>query len=138
MPARDRLHDTVKNALVKDGWTITHDPYMLPFGQRKAYADLGAEKTIAAEKDAVKILVEIKSFVGDSEVRDLEEAIGQFFLYQVLLKERDPDRQLFLAMPEESFESLFEDAIGAKLVRELKLSLFTIDQDRQEIVRWQS
>jgi hypothetical protein len=26
MPAKDIYHDTVKNGLVKDGWTITHDP----------------------------------------------------------------------------------------------------------------
>ena len=26
MPAKDIYHDTVKNALIKDGWTITHDP----------------------------------------------------------------------------------------------------------------
>jgi hypothetical protein len=32
MPASDLYHDTVKNALTKDGWTITHDPYTLTFG----------------------------------------------------------------------------------------------------------
>jgi len=26
MPALDLYHDTVKNALIKDGWTITDDP----------------------------------------------------------------------------------------------------------------
>lgn len=29
MPARDIYHNTVKNALIKDGWTITHDPLRL-------------------------------------------------------------------------------------------------------------
>jgi hypothetical protein len=43
MPARDEIHDAVKNALIKDGWTITHDPYPLPFDDRDVYADLGAE-----------------------------------------------------------------------------------------------
>jgi hypothetical protein len=27
MPAKDVYHDAVRNALVKDGWTITADPY---------------------------------------------------------------------------------------------------------------
>ena len=40
MPQRDIYHDTVKNALIKDGWTITHDPLVLPFGQRKVYVDI--------------------------------------------------------------------------------------------------
>ncbi|MEN9613683.1 MAG: XisH protein [Bacteroidota bacterium] len=27
--ARDIYHSNVRNALVKDGWKITHDPYMI-------------------------------------------------------------------------------------------------------------
>ncbi len=29
MPAKDLFHDSVRNALEKDGWTITADPYTL-------------------------------------------------------------------------------------------------------------
>ncbi|MGH7999083.1 MAG: element excision factor XisH family protein [Brasilonema sp.] len=29
MPVRDRYHQSVKNALIKDGWTITDDPLHL-------------------------------------------------------------------------------------------------------------
>ncbi len=38
MPARDTFHDSVRHALVKDGWTITHDPYTLTFGQNESIA----------------------------------------------------------------------------------------------------
>ncbi|MCP4345831.1 MAG: hypothetical protein GY795_09930, partial [Desulfobacterales bacterium] len=27
MPARDLYHNNFRNALVKDGWTVTHDPF---------------------------------------------------------------------------------------------------------------
>ncbi|NET09520.1 MAG: hypothetical protein F6K16_33415 [Symploca sp. SIO2B6] len=27
--ARDAIHNQVKNALIRDGWTITDDPYTL-------------------------------------------------------------------------------------------------------------
>jgi hypothetical protein len=27
--ARDKIHNAVKNALIKGGWTITADPYQL-------------------------------------------------------------------------------------------------------------
>lgn len=27
MAARYTIHDAVKRVLIKDGWTITHDPY---------------------------------------------------------------------------------------------------------------
>lgn len=47
MPARDLYHDTVKNALVKDGWTITHDPLRLRLRRGKSlFVDLGAEVVI--------------------------------------------------------------------------------------------
>ena len=54
MPARDRLHNAVKNALIRDGWTITHDPLRLTSGRRNLYVDLGAERLLAAEKGALR------------------------------------------------------------------------------------
>lgn len=44
MPARDTYHDAVRNALVKDGWTITHDPFVLKWGERDFFVDLAAER----------------------------------------------------------------------------------------------
>lgn len=38
--------------------------------------DLGVEKLISAEKGNKKIAVEIKSFLGTSQVNDLEKAVG--------------------------------------------------------------
>jgi hypothetical protein len=51
MAARDTFHEAVRNALVKDGWTITHDPLSLSFGGVDLYIDPGAEKVIAAERE---------------------------------------------------------------------------------------
>jgi len=71
MPARDRYHDQVKAALVKDGWVITHDPLRLQWGVKDMYIDLGAEQLLAAEKDQRRIAVEVKSFGSLSEMEDL-------------------------------------------------------------------
>ena len=38
--AKDIFHDTVKLALQKDGWIITHDPYRLRYGIADIYIDL--------------------------------------------------------------------------------------------------
>jgi hypothetical protein len=46
MPAKDHYHETVKNALIKDGWTITHDPLILRLSKKKLYIDLGAEQLL--------------------------------------------------------------------------------------------
>lgn len=98
MPARDIYHDHVKTALIKDGWVVTHDPLRLEWGAKDLFIDLGAEQVIAAEKPGRKIAVEIKSFVGRSDIDDLEKALGQYVLYHDVLAEREPDRVLYLAV----------------------------------------
>lgn len=99
MPARDALHEKVKAALIKDGWTITADPFFLRWdGSDKLFVDLAAERLIAAEKGAEKIAVEIKTFAGKSKIEDLEKAVGQFIVYQTALDDSEPDRILFLAI----------------------------------------
>ena len=92
--SRDKHHEAVKNALIRDGWTITHDPYPITIGSRPAQIDLGAEMPIAAEKGELLIAVEIKSFLGPSALYDLYNAIGQFGVYRSVLSEQDPQRRL--------------------------------------------
>jgi hypothetical protein len=72
MPAKDVIHDAVKNALVKDGWTITDDPLRLKYKAVNLSVDLGAERTLAAEREGEKIAVEIKSFLNASTINDLK------------------------------------------------------------------
>ncbi len=107
MARRDAYHDVVKSALEKDGWTITHDPLRLVAGGVRAYIDLGAEQTMGAEKEGEKIAVEIKSFVADSDISELERAIGQYILYAAILTQEEPDRKLYLAAPETAYYRLF-------------------------------
>jgi hypothetical protein len=66
MSAKDRFHDTVKSALIKEGWTITHDPLYLDFDSTRIQIDLAGERLIAAERGLEKIAVEVKSFLAAS------------------------------------------------------------------------
>ncbi len=102
MPAHDRYHDQVKSALIKDGWTITQDPLHVKWAKKDLYVDLGAERILAAEKGSRKIAVEVKSFLGLSNMADLEQAIGQYIIYHEVLARVEPDRSLFLAVNEEN------------------------------------
>jgi XisH protein len=123
--------------LQKDGWTITHDPYRLKLARKKNfYIDLGAEQLIGTEKDIQKIAVEIKSFRGASEMNDLEEAVGQFVLYDRLLKRYEPERKLYLAVPESVRKSIFEEKAGKVLLEDEIIRLFTFDIDQKEVVKW--
>lgn len=136
MPAKDIFHDSCKNALIKDGWTITHDPYLLRWGPEDLYIDLGAERFLAAEKFNRKIAVEVKSFVNPSEVEDLKNALGQFILYQDILARTEADRELYLAIRDLTFSDLFEDSIGQVLLENKRLKLITFNPAMEVIERW--
>ena len=78
MAAKDIIHDAVKNALVKDGWTITDDPLTLTYEKTSVLVDWGAERLIAAQRGSEKIAVEIKSFTGRSAIHEMQEEIAQW------------------------------------------------------------
>lgn len=136
MPRLDLYHDVVRVALVKDGWTITHDPYTVEFEDLTVYADLGAEKIIAAQKSNQKIAVEIKVFRSPSPVTELERAIGQYYLYLTFMNKLEPDRALYLAIPERIYQSFFQRPSIQLFIQERKISIFVFNPEQEEIVTW--
>jgi hypothetical protein len=136
MSRRDLYHELVRKALEADGWTITHDPYPLRFGEHNLFVDLGAEAPLAAEKAGRRIAVEVKSFLGTSPMTDLERAIGQFRFYRFLLRQEEPERQLFLAIPEEVYQEHFNVALGRDLIVEESMRLLVFDPAQEVLKRW--
>ena len=136
MPARDKYHDIVRNALIKDGWKITDDPFSLKIGERDAFIDIGAEKIFTAEKEGRKIAVEVKSFIGNSAIADLQNALGQFIFYQDFLMEIEPERILFLAVRQNVFINLFQEPVGQKFVENKRLKLLVFDEIAEEVIEW--
>jgi XisH protein len=39
MPAKDIYHDAVKNAILKDGWTVAADPYYIVYKKLRLIVD---------------------------------------------------------------------------------------------------
>lgn len=136
MPAKDIYHDAVKNALIKDGWTITDDPLILSIGKKDLFIDLGAERLIAAEKDKEKIAVEIKSFIGNSQVNDLENALGQYILYYEVLLAKQDERVLYLAIKESAYQEIFEEPIGKILLNRKIIKLLVFEPKKESILQW--
>lgn len=136
MPARDTYHEIVKAALIRDGWTITHDPYRIAYGTRGVFIDLAAEPRLAAEKQDQKIAVEIKSFLGDSELRSLEQSVGQFVFYRSLMSRVEPDRKLFLAVPEAIYRDVFSEPIVRPVIEDVGIPILTFDPRQESIIRW--
>lgn len=137
MSAKDIFHEAVKQALVKDGWTVTHDPLRLQWAMRNLYIDLGAEQLLAAQQGEKRIAVEIKSFIGPSDVANLEQALGQYIFYHDILEELDPERILYLAIPQIAYDQLFAaQGIGALLLRKGRLRLVLFEAETEEITQW--
>lgn len=137
MPAQDFYHDDVVKALQADGWIITDDPLRIGYGGQNFYVDLGAERNLlAAEKGSQKIAVEIKSFLSHSPAHDLHEAIGQYNLYRDVLTETDPERKLFLAISEQTYDRLFTEKFGQFVIKMQRLNLLIFDTAQERIVEW--
>lgn len=136
MPRRDAYHQQVKRALIKDGWTITHDPLTIKFKGLRWHADLGAERNLAAVKGEQKIAVEIKVFGGKSFLDDLEKAAGQYGIYRTLLKRTEPDREIFLAVERKVWEDYFRLPAIVEIVEDQRINLMVFDLRTKEVVQW--
>lgn len=139
--ARDFFHDTVRIALEKDGWEVTHDPYELRLDalellDTRMNIDLGAERLIAATRNAEKIAVEVKSLLGPSLIYDLHNMVGQFIDYQIGLEAQETDRLLFVAMPLIAYSRLESQPFFEKVCERAELRLIVFDPDKKNIVKW--
>ncbi|PSF31378.1 XisH protein [Aphanothece hegewaldii CCALA 016] len=112
MPAKNIYHEAVKNALIKDGWTITADPYYIIYKQLRLVADIGAERSLAAQRGDEKIVIEVKSFISRSFIYDLERAVGQYIIYRNFLTKTAPEHEIYLALSQLVYQSKFDDTIS--------------------------
>lgn len=134
--AKDKFHDAVKNALIKEGWTVTDDPLFLQFGGVDLFVDLGAEKIIAAQKENQKIAVEIKTFLGYSVVSDFHLAVGQVMNYRLILQRDEPDRVLYLAVPLDIYETFFKLEFTQLAIATYQFKIIVYNTDDEVVLQW--
>lgn len=135
--AKDIFHQQVRNALLKDGWNITHDPLTIRISEAvKLQIDLAAESAIGAERDSEKIAVEIKSFIGDSDISAFHTALGQYLNYCQALEEQEPERIVYLAIPSETYEDFFQLAFIQRALRRYQVRLIIYNPKLEEIKQW--
>jgi hypothetical protein len=136
MSKLDLIHNAVKNALIKDGWMITDDPYVIQYRKTTLYADLGAERPIAVERLGEKLVIEVKSFIGASKIQDLKEAIGQYDIYKYLLEETAPERKLYIAVSAIAYKSFFTQDVIQLILSKHQLPLIVVDTETEEVKQW--
>lgn len=121
--ARDLFHNIVKESLQTEGWIVTHDPFPIDYGDVQMQIDLGAERLIAAEREAKKIAVEVKSFTKPSAISEFHTAVGQYLNYRYALRIKEPERTLYLAVPHPTYDEFFRLRFITEIVQDQQILL---------------
>ena len=69
-------------------------------------------------------------------MKDLEDAVGKFVLYDHLLARYYPEYKLFLAVSESTCKTVFEEEAGQTLIEDGVIRLFSFDAEQEVIVKW--
>lgn len=135
--ARDKIHNAVKNSLIKDGWTITDDPLVLLPNEENISIDLGAEKILLAEKGLEKIAVEVKTFDQPSLMYEFHRAIGQYIDYESALIEANEERLLFMAISKLIYPRLLNSKVIKRSIERMGMRVIVVDIENETIESWE-
>ena len=109
MAAKDIIHDIVREALEKEGWFIIGDPFFLRVSENIGmFVDLAADKLLLAERETRKIAEELES-----------------------------DRILYLAIPNDIYNTFFQDSFIQKVIEAYSIKLMIVNPKKGEITLWQ-
>jgi hypothetical protein len=61
---------------------------------------------------------------------------GQFGLYEDVLAEVEPERELYLAVPEEAFQTIFTEQIGQLVLNRRLRRVLRFSPAGSEVVQW--
>jgi hypothetical protein len=134
--AKDKYHNAVRAALEKAGWTITHDPYFLPIDKTEFEIDLGASSMLGAEREEQQIAVEIKVFQIPSLLIAFHLALGQYLNYRLILDIVEPERVLYLAVPQGIYKNFLSARFAQHVTVEYGVHVVVFDPKTEAIVSW--
>ncbi|MCZ0903547.1 element excision factor XisH family protein, partial [Microcoleus sp. HI-ES] len=72
----------------------------------------------------------------ESAMFDFHLALGQFLNYRLALRNLEPDRSLYLAVPIAAYNSFFSRALPQAAIAEYDLKLLVYDPTNEVIVEW--
>ena len=133
MPAKDRYHDTVVNALRKAGWTQITEQLGIIVEDRRLWIDIRA----AQEVEQLAVFIEIKGFENmPSPVEYLAQATGKYALYRAALDYLQIDLPLYMAVPDAAYRGILSEEIGKQTLKRGGVRLLVFDPEREEIIAW--
>ena len=120
-----------------DARSVLHQiPYYIKYGKAEVYIDLAAERLIAATRDDEKIVVEVKSFVGRSLMKDFQNALGQYLVYENMLSKSESERIPFLALNLTAHRNLVRRPAFQEMLVDFSVRLIVVDEQEETIVSW--
>jgi XisH protein len=132
--ARDFSHDVVRKALEKDHWQITDDPLKIVVGADFMLIDLAAERLLLAERGQEFIAVEIKGLSQTSSIHQFHAVLGQYLNYRLALRLTYPQYKLYLAVPEETFNTFYQREFSQLVIQEHHIAIMVYDVENEVIV----
>jgi XisH protein len=87
-------------------------------------------------EDKYSAAMEIKSFLRASKITDFYQAFGQFLPYKVALKRIEPERVIYLAIPNSTYEELFGEILIQDLLEEYPVKLIIYNPEKEEVQSW--
>jgi glucose-6-phosphate 1-dehydrogenase len=136
MSAKDVFHDAVKSALIKEGWQVADKQLKISWEKVELYVDLAAERFLSADRGGQKIAVEVKSFLENSTLYSFYAAVGQFISYRTALRVQEPDRVLYLAVPQDTYDTFFQQPFTQAVIQETHVRLVVYNPEKEEITVW--
>ncbi len=133
--ALDQCHQQVVRALENDGWIVAKKPTKLYSEDRQVFIDILAERGANGSQQQI-ILSEVKCFPdrGDT-TREVYIAFGQYLVYRALLAELKRQIPLYLAIPEDAYNEIF-DPVLQRAVNDNQVKLLIVNLETETIVRW--
>lgn len=80
--------------------------------------------------------MEVKSFLAASTIYEFHLAIGQCFNYRIALRHKDPQRQLYLAIPIFTYQEFFLRPFAQQTIKEAQINLIVYEPMEEIILQW--
>ncbi|MBP0028761.1 element excision factor XisH family protein [Roseofilum sp. Guam] len=120
--------------------TTFNNPSLIEVSINRLIDNLRAWET--NNNNLVPLINKVCIFTGDLNkdvlVQNLQNAFLQYLSYANLLSDLRPDRVLYLAICEEMYTKLFEEAIVRFIFAGSPVKFMIFDADKQEVVQWKN
>ena len=75
-------------------------------------------------------------FGAVSFVSAFHQALGQFLNYRLALEENEPERILYLAVPQDVYERAFQRKLAQAAIQRFDIAMLVYDPDQEVVTQW--